>query len=451
MSLLLSIKHKYGREAFASKLQKICLIVSLQQPIYLSRNFPYERAKRIADEASLMDRYFDYGLCHKLYLENSKQIFTPLFTGLLEVAEATAKTPNPFKFSVAASGLFIEQVIKEDAFLLSVIKKLLGLGALEFVAVPYHNSLASLYSGGLDEFEEQVKEDANLLGKMFSVQPKVLANTKLLFNDKIARSAEAMGFVGMFVDGVMGLNAESSAFTYTSSAAPGLRLLVRDTVVSKALVSGAIEEIDRLKSGDGLGVIYLDTDELGKRDKTYFKLIAGTLHEQGFSFTTPTEYVLDTTPAGSLSVPEPLTIATEESGGNVNRFLANPMQRISYDRVSALKPFIKEVGDERVKVLWRILQQLDHFVCMGEKLPPAYHKIFSSPAETFAVYNTIFVDFEGKVTTIVQRMRKARSPAAPKPGMPPAGYRTPAQMLDRGSPAPPGGPVPNPYDKKASF
>jgi alpha-amylase len=421
----------------------------MQQPIYLSRNFPYERAKRIAEEASLMDRYFDYGLCHKLYLENSKQIFTPLLTGFLEEAEATAKTPNPFKFAIAASGLFIEQVVKEDAFLLSVIKKLLGLGALEFVAMPYHNSLASLYSGGLDEFEEQVKEDAALLGKMFSVQPKVFANTKLVFNDKVARSVEAMGYVGVFVDGVKGLNAESPAFTYTSSAAPGLRLLVRDTGVSMALVNGAMEEMESLKSRDGLGVIFLDTDELGKRDKSYFKLIAGTLHEQGFSFTNPTEYVLDTTPAGSLSVPEPLTIATEESGGSVGRFLANPLQRISYDRVSALRPYIKEVGDERVKALWRILQQLDHFVYMGDQMPPSYHKIFSSPAETFAVYNTILVDFEGKVTTIVQRMRKARGPAVPKPGMPPVGYRTPAQMLDRGSPSPIVGPAPNPYEKKA--
>jgi alpha-amylase len=428
-------------------LQKICLIVALHQPIYLSRNFPYERAKRIADEASLMDRYFDYGLCHKLYLENSKQIFTPLLTGFLEEAEATAKTPNPFRFAIAASGLFIEQVVKEDAFLLSVIKKLLGLGAVEFVATPYHNSLASLYSGGLDEFEEQVKEDVNLLGKMFSVQPKVFSNTKLVFNDRIARSVEAMGFVGNFVDGVKALNAESPAFTYTSSAAPGLRLLVRDTKLSTALISGAIEEVERLKTGDGLAVIYFDTDEIGKRDKSYYKLIAGTLHQQGFSFVSPTEYVMDTTPAGSLSVPEPLTIATEEAGGNVNRFLANPMQRISYDRVSALRPYIKEVGDERVKVLWRILQQLDHFIYMGDQMPPAIHKIFSGPAETFAVYNTILVDFEGKITTIVQRMRKARSPAVPKPGAPPVGYRTPAQMLDRGNPASPTG-APSPYDKK---
>ncbi len=449
MSLGGRIKHKYAGVDFAPELQKICLIVSLQQPIYLSRNFPYERAKRIADEASLMDRYFDYGLCHKLYQQNTTQMFTPMLTGLLEVAEATAKTPNPFKFAVAASGLFMEQVIKWDAFLLSVIKKLLGLGALEFVSTPYHNSLASLYSGGLDEFEEQVKEDANLLGKMFAVQPKVLANTKLLFNDKVARSAESMGYAGIFVDDVNGLNAESPAFTYTSSAAPELRLLVRNTKVSMALASGAIEEVERLKDGDGLGVIYLDSDELGKRDKTYYKLIAGTMHEQGFSFATPSECVRDTNPAGSLSVPEPLTIATEESGGSVNRFLANPMQRISYDRVSALRPFIKEAGDERVKAPWRVLQQLDHFICMGDQVPPAYHRIFSSPAETFSVYNTILVDFEGKVTIIVQRMRKARGPAAPRPGMPPVGYRTPAQMLDRDSPPPSSGAATTPYDKKA--
>lgn len=446
MILLAPIKRKHREEATQAKLQKICPIVYLHQPMYLSRSFPYERAKRIAEEASLMDRYFDYGLCHKLYLENSKQIFTPLLAGFLEEAEATAKTPNPFRFAIAASGLFIEQVVKEDAFLLSTIKKLLGLGAVEFLATSYHSSLASLYSGGLEEFEEQVKENVTLLNKMFAAQPKVFVNTKLIYNDRIARSVEGMGFLGAVVDGVPSLNAESPAFTYTSATAPGLRLLVRDTKMSRAVANGSFEELDRLKGGDGLDVIYLDVADLGKREKSFFKFLAATMHQQGFSFVNPTEYIADTTPAGSLTVPEPLTIASDEVGGNVNGFLANAMQRISYDRVSSLRPYIKEVGDERVKVLWRILQQLDHFVYMGEQVPPSYHRVFSGPAETFAVYNTILVDFEGKVTTIVQRMRKARGPAVPKPPSPPPGYRTPAQMLDRGTPPPP--PAQNPYNKR---
>lgn len=428
-------------------MRKICLIVSLHQPIYLNRSFPYERAKRIAEEASLMDRYFDYGLCHKLYLENSKQLFTPLLTGFLEVAEATAKAPNPFKFSLSVSGLFLEQVMKEDPFLLSTIKKLLGLGAVEFLATPYYNSLSSLYTGSLDEFEEQVKEDVGLLSRVLSVTPKAFVNTRLIFNDKIARSVESMGFLGELVDDVPGLGAESPAFTYTSGVAPSLRLLVRDAKVSQSLAGGAVEELERLKSEEGLSVIHYDVADLGRKDKGFYKFMASAMHQQGFGFTTPAEYVAETTPAGSLSVPEPLTIAAKEVGGDVTKFLSNPMQRMSYDRVSSLKPYVREVADDRVKALWRILQQLDHFVYMGDALPPSYHRIFSSPAETFSVYNTVLVDFEGKVTTIVQRMRKARGPAVPRPPSPPLSYKTPAQMLDRGTPASPP-PTQNPYGKK---
>jgi alpha-amylase/alpha-mannosidase (GH57 family) len=90
-------------------------------------------------------------------------------------------------------------------------------------------------------------------------------------------------------------------------------------------------------------------------------------------------------------------------------WLDNPMQRISFDRILNLAPYIKEINDAGITKIWRIFQQSDYLLYMSNKeeleLAQPY---YSSPAEAFAVFNSAFTDFEGKVATIVQRMRKSK-------------------------------------------
>ncbi len=58
------------------------------------------------------------------------------------------------------------------------------------------------------------------------------------------------------------------------------------------------------------------------------------------------------------------------------------------------------------------MQQVDFLIAMDERSTES--KGFSSAYEAFSVLNTILVDFEGKVATLVQRIRKAKAQAQQK-------------------------------------
>jgi alpha-amylase/alpha-mannosidase (GH57 family) len=93
-------------------------------------------------------------------------------------------------------------------------------------------------------------------------------------------------------------------------------------------------------------------------------------------------------------------------------WLENSMQRISFDRILSLEPYIKEINDAGVTKIWRLFQQSDHLLYMSNKeeleSTQPHYSHYSSPAEAFAVFNVAYTDFEGKVATIVQRIRKSK-------------------------------------------
>ncbi|MDG6940348.1 MAG: hypothetical protein JRN39_08105 [Nitrososphaerota archaeon] len=384
---------------------RVSFVLHLHQPIYLNKNFPYERARRIAEEASLMDKYADYGLCHRMYLKDSREKYTPLLTTLLRAAETGKQVGTPLKFGLCLSGLFIEQMVKEDPVLLGAVNKLVALGSVEMLATTYYNSLSSMYPGGMEEFEEQVREQMALVGKVFSVQPRVLANTKLVYNDAVARSAESLGLSAVIADGVPSLGAPSVSEAYVPASAPGIRLLVRDPALSAKVAEGKVGGLPQ--PPEGFRLIY--SDRLEKGGPNRYEDLASWLTSPGMVTASPYEAVEEMAPAGSICVPEPVQLAMAECRGEGTSLLSNAMQRTSYDRAVALGQYVKEVGDSRIKGLWRILQQADHLLCMRDYQAPGTPMLFSSAAEGFSVYNTVLVDFEGKLTTLVQRMRKTKT------------------------------------------
>jgi alpha-amylase/alpha-mannosidase (GH57 family) len=388
-------------------LSTVCLVLHLHQPLYLSSNFPVERAKRIAEEATLMDKYFDYGLYHRQFLEDCKWVYSPLLNGLLAAAEEGKSLGNPFRFGLCMSGLFLEQLMKEDNNLVSTLSRLVNGGHVELLTTSYYNSPCSVYQGASDELEDQVREHRALMKKVFSAEAKVFANTKLLYNDRVAKVCESLGLSGIIVDDVPLLNCPTPQETYSASSAPWLRLLVRDTRLSFSLLNGELDPAQLPKGSQSL--IYLESCRLPRAGEETYRNLALSLSSNGVTTVTPSELIDSTLPAGSLSVPEPMNISSAESNGDFSWFIRSPMQRIYHDRLSSLKPFVDEVGDPRVRGIWRILQQVDLLVAMEEQPGHDVRKVFSSPAEAFSVLNTVYVDFEGKVSTLAQRVRKAKA------------------------------------------
>lgn len=383
---------------------KISLILSMRSPIVLNRNFPYERAFRIAGDKTLIDRYFDERTSRALFLKYSKTVYAPLLSQAATEAERSSKEGKGFTVAIAASGIFFDLVRRYDMSILNHLKKLEALGSLEVLAMPYFHSLASLFPGGLDEFEEQVRMQMELMKKIFSVPVNILVNSHLIYNDKVARAAEALGLKGAIIEEVAGAR---NPPVYKAIGSEDFRLLTRNAIIGRAVIEGRIEELVKAGKVDGTYVLFLEAESLAERGGEYAKLVVSTLRRSGAEVLGPSK-LIENLDSGTISIPEQLTTSLAEYGGTVKAWIGNPMQRLAFERMASLKALVQEAGDAKIKSLWRMLQQSDYLLSMGEGYP-AYFNIFSSPAEAFAVYNSVYVDFEGKVATWVQKLRKSRT------------------------------------------
>ena len=376
----------------------------MRSPIVLNRNFPYERAFRIADDKTLIDRYFDERASRALFLKYSKAVYAPLLSQAVVEAERGSKEGRGFTIAIAASGIFFDLVRRYDMSILNHLKKLEALGSLEVLAMPYFHSLASLFPGGLDEFEEQVRMQMELMKKIFSVPVNMLVNSHLIYNDKVARAAEALGLKGAIIEEVAGAR---NPPIYKAIGSEDFRLLTRHASIGRAVIEGRVEELIKAGKVDGTYVLFLEAESLADRGGEYAKLVVSTLRRSGAEVVGPSK-LIENLDSGTISIPEQLTTSLAEYGGTVKAWIGNPMQRLAFERVASLKALVQEAGDAKIKSLWRMLQQSDYLLSMGEGYP-TYFNIFSSPAEAFAVYNSVYVDFEGKVATWVQKLRKSRS------------------------------------------
>lgn len=412
----------------------LCLVILAHQPLRLNTSFPYERVKRMAEGASLIDRYFDEDLNRAAFTALSKKCFVPTLRTLLELVTSTANSEHPFKFSMAMSGLFIEQGMKHSPDLIELMKRLAMSKQVEILGRDYLDSLSSIYPGDKNEFIEQVTLHRDLMKKLFGADPKIFVNTGLIYNNSIAKTVADLGFDAILMEGVEGLiEGKPPTYLYSSSGERSIRLILRHRKLMDeiGLTSGGYEEtltvekvVDIISFCSGevvviapqMGALMMWGEEEGL-SRFIAELVRNVANRRSIEWSTPSEVIKSVPPAGVLSVPDARTISWMGEGEDVGAWLDNPMQRISFDRLAALRPYIREINDDGVRKVWRLLQQSDHLLHMSnsmvmEDLHPSY---YSSSAEVFAVFDSIYSDFEGKVGTIVQRARKAKPQPAPTP------------------------------------
>ena len=89
-------------------------------------------------------------------------------------------TGGKFRFGLALSGVILEQALYHRPDLIAAFKELAETGCVDFLVMPYYNSLASVYSP--QEFAEQIEEHRELLKKLFRQESDVLMNTGMLYS-----------------------------------------------------------------------------------------------------------------------------------------------------------------------------------------------------------------------------------------------------------------------------
>ena len=410
----------------------VCLCLSIHQPIRLNRAFPYERAKRMAEGASLMDRYFDDKLNQEVFTKFLKKCYNPTLNALLEMINSTEESEKPFKLSLCLSGLFVEQAIKYNPELIELLRKLVSTKHVEILGGNYYHSLASVYPGDMMEFIEQVRQHRELMKKLFGMEPNVFENTGLIYNDSVAKAVERVGYEGILTEEVdYVLEWKSPNYVYSSPGDKGLKLLFRHHRLSDDIrfrfSNNTWDEFPLTAEkfcnwlaatpGDVISIaLEIETfGEYNSEDTGIFEFLKYLPIEiakrDNLRWSMPTEIIRNVQTTGTIIVPEVRTISWADNK-DMSLWLENSMQRISFDKILNLAPYIKEINDAGITKIWRLFQQSDHPLYMSTKesvdLTQPYYSHYSSPAEAFAVFNSAYTDFEGKVATIVQRIRKSK-------------------------------------------
>ncbi|MDH2901153.1 MAG: glycoside hydrolase family 57 protein [archaeon] len=413
----------------------LSMVLEIHQPIRLSQSFPFERLPRIAEGLSITDRYFDKKLNEEVFRKVARKCYYPTFSALSSMIETTKDWERPFKVSFGVSGPYLEQAIRYEPELIEMMKSLIRTGKVDILGNTYYHSLASLFPGDKREFVEQVREHQSIVKSSLGAETKIFENTEFIYNDTIAKVVESLGFEGILSEGVESiLGWRSPTFLYSAMGTQNLRLLLRHYKLTddigfrfsqKSWVEyplTADKYANWLTSTPGdMILLAMDIETFGEHhwvETGIFEFLKALPVEvsklKDLTWATPREIVRNLAPLGIISVPEQKTISWADVEKDASAWLQNPMQRISFDRMAALEPYVREVSRKEVTDIWRLLQQSDHVYYMSTKSggPGEVHSYFSphsSAAEALVVFDSVLTDYEGRVGALVSENRKKKT------------------------------------------
>lgn len=300
---------------------------------------------------------------------------------------------NDFRFALALSGLFIDQCERFRPDMLDGIRKLSESGCVEFLAMPYYHSLASVISP--QEFGEQMMLHATRLTQLTGRSPTAFRNTGLIYSDDLARTVESLGIqvIQAGAPGLLSAHHSAGQVYQPASCTPSMRLLAvpgfrpEDNfgVSSRAPVSSVSITLDPDRSpacdGGWLGLLKRIPDQVLSTGKQ--------------QFVTPTQAAALRKPSAAISVKGDCS-ALEPY--DLSPWRGNEMQKDAMDGLYLLEPQVKALHDPAVLRTWRILQDADHFSVMST------HDRTSSPHAPGSPYDA-YINFMNILTDLTERVR----------------------------------------------
>lgn len=319
-------------------------------------------------------------------------------------------TDYKFKFSLALSGILLEQCFKLRPDVITSFSELVQTGCVELLAMPYYMSLASVYSP--DDFMMGVKKHGDLCQQLFSQRPKTLWNTALAYSDGIARMAADMGLEGIFADSVdYVLQGRNCNELYHAPGLHDCKTFFRHGGFSHDL---AVRRVDPswneyplhpgtfaswLSRPQGSIInICLNYELLGdQQDEStgvfpFWRELIGNLLDKGNNFVTPREAVATIPTAGECPCPDIITTGTYHT---THDWLSNVLQNEAITKIYHVEASVKACGDPDLLDTWRKLQTADHFLYMSTDGSP--FSPFSTPYDMYISYMNALADLQVRV------------------------------------------------------
>ena len=390
----------------------VCFYFEVHQPMRLNRFSVFNIGKN--DDS--LSTYFDRKLNQEIFEKVAKKCYLPTNRLLLDLIN---EFNGKFRISFSLTGTFVEYCERFMPEVLDSFKDLFKTGAVDLIEETYYHSLSSLYDE-LDEFEEQVKMHRQMIKRIFNYEPKVFRNTEAIYDNRIAKKIEELGYKGIVTEGsekVLGwrspnflyksINADIKVLmrNYKLSDDVGFRFSVRDWP-GFPLTADKYAHWMSYCEGDVIN-LFIDYETFGEHQWTetgifdFIKHLPGeVLKHKHLDFVTVSEAVDRYNAVGEIDVPWAISWADEDR--DVSTWLGNDMQIACFNELRDIEREIKKQDDNDLLHAWRLLQTSDHLYYVSTKgfedgNVHAYFSPYDAPYDGFINYMNILQDLKQKV------------------------------------------------------
>jgi len=389
-----------------------CIYFEVHQPMRLNRFSVFN----IGEENSPLSRYFDSKLNREIFEKVARKCYLPTNSLLLNLIN---EFDGKFRVSFSLTGTFVEYCEQFMPEIIDSFKELFRTGAVDFIEETYFHSLSSLYDD-LSEFEEQVKMHQMMINRIFGYKPKVFRNTEAIYDNRIAKKVEEMGYKGIITEGTEKiLGWRSPNYLYKSSNA-NMKVLLRNYTLSDdvgfrfsarhwpgyPLTANKYARWMSHCEGD-LVNLFMDYETFGEHQWTetgifdFLSHLPGeVLKHQNLDFVTVSEAIERYQPTGEIDVPWAVSWADEDR--DVSTWLGNDMQIACFNELKNMREKIKEQGSPALLHTWRLLQTSDHLYYVSTKGLEdgdvhAYFNHYDTPYDGFINYMNVLQDLKQKL------------------------------------------------------
>ena len=364
-------------------------------------------------------RFFEIGQDHYYYddMQTEDRVASLIHTSYMPlcktIAEMIRLSKGRFHCAFSVSGIMLEMFEQYDPEMIDVLKDLAATGCVEFVVTPYSYSLAGVYSD--TETVEQLQSQRTMVKKMLGVESTTACLTELLYSDEIAIQLHNLGFKAIMTEGAKHiLSWKSPNYVYSSSAAPKLKVLLRNINLSDELAFHFSDpawhnfpmdaekfatNLAALPAEEHVANIWVGAETFGMRQSAdtgifdFFKALPYFALEQDMGFMTPSEVAKHFTATDAIVTPYPLTWAGEAK--DLSTYNGNDLQQEALQKLYAVAERVHLCKDKQLKRDWLILQDVNYLHFMNHIDQGATQ--FESAYDAFINYMNILSDFLQRV------------------------------------------------------
>lgn len=364
-------------------------------------------------------RFFEIGQDHYYYddMQTEDHVASLINTSYMPLCNTLTEmirlSKGRFHCALSVSGIMLEMFEQYNPEMIDILKELAATGCVEFVVTPYAYSLASVYSD--TEAVEQLQSQQAQVKQLLGVESTTAFLTELLYSDEIAIQLHKLGFKAVMTEGAKHiLSWKSPNYVYSSSAAPKLKVLLRNTNLSDELAFHFSDPawhnfpmdaerfattLATLPEQEQVTNIWVGAETFGVRQSAmtgifdFLKAFPYYAMEQGMGFMTPSEITKKFVATDAIVVPYPLTWAGEAK--DLSIYNGNDLQQEALQKLYAVAERVHLCQDKRLKHDWLILQDVNYLHFMNHI--DQGDTQFESAYDAFINYMNILSDFLQRV------------------------------------------------------